>query len=81
MEETSLSDFIGDGEGERGGDSDEGESDGDDSAAGAGVATPAGPAVTAAYWPDGGACECCEVTVEWLWTDGENRVCRDCKDW
>lgn len=80
MEETSLSDFL-DGESDAGGDSSGGESGAEDSPASEAVVGSAGPEVTAAYRPAGGTCECCEVSVGWLWTDGEERVCRDCKEW
>lgn len=80
MEETSLTDFLGD-EPDAGDGSGGDEAGGDESPASEAVAVPDRPAVTAAYRPAGATCERCEATVAWRWTDGEERVCRDCKDW
>ena len=40
-----------------------------------------GPAVTAAWSAEGTTCGGCGETVGRVWTDGDRRVCRTCKDW
>lgn len=38
-------------------------------------------AVTCEWTPGGAACEACGATVERRWTDGDARVCVNCKEW
>jgi hypothetical protein len=90
MEETSLSDFVGEGDDEAGADGPgadrTGQSPGTDiddpaTSQAAGSDEPDRPTVTAAWMPEGGACARCGESAGWRWTDGDRRVCRDCKDW
>jgi len=88
MEETSLTDFVGDA-------SDEAESaagsadrepdpptDPDATAATADETDPVVPAETTAAWsPAGGACEECGASAIWRWREAGALVCQDCKSW
>lgn len=71
MEETSLSDFV-DGRGDREGDASPSDDEGESAD---------GPTITASWSPGTRACAGCGEAAGWLWAEGGERVCRDCKDW
>jgi len=95
MEETSLDDFLDDGEESTAGES-LADADVDletpdaetepgteaDPEPGDTTAEPATQEPATARWtPDGEACEDCGETVTRLWDDDGRRVCRSCKHW
>lgn len=78
MDETSLTDFVGDGTDPGGGDPEPDTSDGTDP----GDDDPVEPAVTTYQWdPDGLDCAACGATVERRWRGEAGPVCADCKEW
>jgi len=81
MEETSLDDFLDDGE-ESSPDADPEPETGTETESEEPTTEPAkqGPA-TSRWTPDGEACEACGETVTRLWDDDGRRVCRSCKQW
>ena len=96
-ENSSLTDFAGDGapaeEAETSGVADdeggqvpgadgEAPEDADDTGDGNVVDDAVDPAVSTYRWsPEGAACADCGQTVERRWLDGEAYVCGDCKEW